>query len=83
MAIQEALDAETWDATGPIRVRIGVHMGETERRNNDLFGPAMNRAARIMAAGHGGQVLLSAAVAGAVEKDLPAGLRSSTSAPIA
>lgn len=41
---------------------MGVHAGETLRRDNDHFGPVMNRAARIMAAGHGGQVLVSQAV---------------------
>ncbi|MEX1124984.1 MAG: adenylate/guanylate cyclase domain-containing protein, partial [Acidimicrobiia bacterium] len=57
---QRALAAEEWGPTGPLRVRMGVHSGETESRDGDFFGPAMNRTARIMAAGHGGQVLLSA-----------------------
>ena len=46
-----------------IRVRTGIHTGEVEERRGDYFGPAVNRAARIMAAGHGGQVLVSAATA--------------------
>jgi predicted ATPase/class 3 adenylate cyclase len=73
LRIQEALSTEPWNSTGPIRVRMGLHSGETERRDNDLFGPVMNRAARIMAAGHGGQVLLSSVVAAQVEDDLPTG----------
>jgi predicted ATPase/class 3 adenylate cyclase len=73
LGIQEALTAEPWGSTGPIRVRVGVHAGETESRDGDYFGPAMNRAARIMAAGHGGQVLLSAAVAALAVDDLPSG----------
>jgi predicted ATPase/class 3 adenylate cyclase len=46
-------------SVGGLRVRIGLHTGEAVEREGDYFGPAVNRAARIMAAGHGGQVLLS------------------------
>ena len=38
-------------------VRMGIATGEAQQRDGDYFGPALNRAARIMAAGHGGQVL--------------------------
>jgi predicted ATPase/class 3 adenylate cyclase len=69
---QQALAAEPWGSAGPIRVRMGVHAGETERRDGDYFGPVMNRAARIMAAGHGGQVLLSSAAKGMTTDTLPA-----------
>ncbi|MDQ1467675.1 MAG: hypothetical protein QOH10_2090, partial [Actinomycetota bacterium] len=41
------------------RVRIGVHTGEAQERDGDYFGPAVNRTARLMAIGHGGQVLVS------------------------
>jgi len=68
---QRALGAEPWESTGPLRVRMGIHAGDTEIREGDFFGPAMNRTARIMAAGHGGQVLLSATAAGLVDGDLP------------
>ena len=44
-------------------VRVGVHVGEAEMRNGDYFGPTLNRAARVMDAGHGGQTLVSAPVA--------------------
>ena len=47
-------------------VRMGVATGEAEQRGDDYFGPALNRAARVMAVGHGGQVLLSASTAGLV-----------------
>ena len=60
---QQALDRERWGATGPLRVRMGIHSGDTEARHGDFFGTTMNRAARIMAAGHGGQVLISGAAA--------------------
>ena len=45
----------------PLRVRCGVHTGVVERRGDDTFGTTVNRAARIMSAAHGGQVLLSQA----------------------
>lgn len=63
-------------ATGGIalRVRCGLHAGVDERRDNDFFGSAVNRAARITGAAHGGQVLLSQAVAVLVRDRLPAGV---------
>jgi predicted ATPase/class 3 adenylate cyclase/DNA-binding winged helix-turn-helix (wHTH) protein len=51
-------------------VRIGVHTGEAERRGHDYFGPTLNRVARVMDAGHGGQVLVSAATASLIDHDL-------------
>jgi predicted ATPase/class 3 adenylate cyclase len=54
-----------------LRVRCGLHVGVVERRDNDFFGSAVNRAARIMRAAHGGQVLLSRAVADLVTERLP------------
>jgi predicted ATPase/class 3 adenylate cyclase len=47
-------------------VRCGLHLGIAERRDNEFFGTPVNRAARLMAAAHGGQVLLSQAVAGGI-----------------
>ena len=48
VAGQRGLAAEPWDAntTGPLRVRMGVHTGEAERRDGDYYGSALNRAAR-------------------------------------
>jgi predicted ATPase/class 3 adenylate cyclase len=40
-------------------VRIGIHSGEAQEREGDFFGPTLNRCARLMDAGHGGQILLS------------------------
>ena len=48
-------------------VRMGICTGETESRGDDYFGPALNRAARTMAAGHGGQVLVAASTAAIIE----------------
>ena len=47
-------------------VRMGLHTGEAELRDGDYFGTTLNRAARVMDAGHGGQILLSAATASLV-----------------
>jgi predicted ATPase/class 3 adenylate cyclase len=68
---QRGLAEEPWGETGPLRVRMGLHSGEAETRVGDYFGPTVNRAARIMAVGHGGQVLLSAATAALVLDELP------------
>ena len=56
---QRRLQAEPWGEIGPIRVRMAVHTGAAEERDGDYYGPPLNRAARLMSAGHGGQVLLS------------------------
>ena len=50
-----------------------IHAGDAERRGTDYFGPTINRTARLMAVGHGGQVLLSAAAAALCADGLPAG----------
>ncbi len=70
---QTSLSSEPWGPTGPLRVRMGIHSGETETRDGDYFGQVMNRTARIMAAGHGGQILVSAAVARLADAGLPDG----------
>src|SRR5437773_1811330 len=53
-----------------LRVRMGVHTGEVQERDGDYFGPAVNRAARIMAVGHGGQILASAATRGLINPSM-------------
>ena len=58
--IQRGLAAQSWGETGPLLVRMAVDFGEAEARDGDYFGPVLNRAGRMCAAGHGGQVLLSA-----------------------
>ncbi|MDG2112145.1 MAG: adenylate/guanylate cyclase domain-containing protein, partial [Actinomycetota bacterium] len=55
-----------WPTSVPLRVRVGAHTGEAQERDGDYFGPAMNRAARVMGAGHGGQILVSETTAGVV-----------------
>ena len=56
---QLALAGEPWPETGPLRVRMGVHTGAAELRDGDYHGPTLNRAARLMSVGHGGQILVS------------------------
>src|SRR3954451_25135312 len=56
---QRGLQSEPWGEIGPIRVRMAVHTGAAEERDGDYYGPPLNRAARLMSAGHGGQILLS------------------------
>ncbi len=58
----------------PLGVRMGLHTGVAESRDGDYFGGVLNRAARIMSAAHGGQVLLSAATAEVVRAHLPEGV---------
>jgi predicted ATPase/class 3 adenylate cyclase/DNA-binding SARP family transcriptional activator len=60
---QRALIAQPWPADAHIKVRMGLHTGTAHERDGDYFGPVVNRASRICAAGRGGQVLLSAATA--------------------
>jgi predicted ATPase/class 3 adenylate cyclase len=60
-AAQAALAGAAWPDTVVIRVRMGIHTGTASERGGDYFGSAVNKAARVMAAGHGGQVLLSLA----------------------
>ena len=71
LQIQHALDDPAATHGVTLRVRCGLHWGADERRDGDFFGPAVNRAARIMAAAHGGQTLLSQAVAERVAERLP------------
>jgi predicted ATPase/class 3 adenylate cyclase len=70
---QRDLAAHAWPTTAPLRVRMAVHSGTAEMRDGDYFGPTLNRLARLLAIGHGGQVLASSAVAGLVGDGLPAG----------
>lgn len=76
VAAQRALAAEPWPLTGPIRVRMGVHLGEAAPNARGDYNQiaCLNRLSRMMSAGHGGQVLLSDAVRGAVQAGLPAGV---------
>jgi predicted ATPase/class 3 adenylate cyclase len=69
---QVALAAVEW-GNERLTVRMGIHAGEAEHRDGDWFGPPLNRCARLMAIGHGGQVLVSDVVRGLLEA-VPDGL---------
>ena len=71
---QHRLLVEPWDEIGGLRVRMALHTGAAEERDGDYYGPPLNRAARLLATGHGGQVLLSDVTAGLVRDELSGGL---------
>jgi predicted ATPase len=69
-ALSAAAEAQKALGDGPIRVRIGIHTGEPIATVEGYVGADVHRAARIAAAGHGGQVLVSAATAALVDLEL-------------
>jgi class 3 adenylate cyclase len=71
--MQRALQGHGWPAGERVRVRMGVHTGQAARTATGLVGLDVHRAARVAAAGHGGQVLLSEASAALVRGALPPG----------
>jgi predicted ATPase/class 3 adenylate cyclase len=77
-ALQAAVDAQRsvithdWGVVGPFRVRMALHTGSAERRDDDYFGPALNRCARLLGVAAGGQILCTQAIAGLAADSLPA-----------
>jgi DNA-binding NarL/FixJ family response regulator/class 3 adenylate cyclase len=59
LAGQRALEGHSWPAGVEVRVRMGIHTGEALLADDEYHGLAVHRAARICAAGHGGQILVS------------------------
>lgn len=59
IVVQATLSGADWGPIGALRVRVGIHTGEAEAKNGDYYGPAVNLAARVMSAAHGGQVFVS------------------------
>jgi predicted ATPase/class 3 adenylate cyclase len=70
--LQQLLVTEFWYADNPLKVRIALHTGEADLRDNDYYGTVVNRCARLRSIGHGGQILLSQATYELVRDDLPA-----------
>lgn len=78
-AAQQLLHTAAWnvgvtDGFPELRVRMALHRGPVSARGGDYFGATLNRAARLLAAGHGGQILLSQAVVADLHTRLPAGM---------
>ncbi len=77
-AVDSALEAQLalrqLDGEVEIRVRMGIHTGRAAERNGDYFGTAVNRCARMMSAGHGGQLLISGSTRDVLADRLPTGV---------
>ena len=71
---QRTLAVEEWGAPDELRVRMGIHSGHAEVRDGDYFGTAVNKAARLMAVGHGGQIVCSQSTADLARDALPEGV---------
>ncbi len=71
LAAQRVIGTEAWELPESPRVRMALHTGSVESHTGEYVGPALNRAARVLAAGHGGQVLLSLATEQLVREHLP------------
>lgn len=65
--IQHLVASESWPAPTELRVRVAIHTGQCVERDGDYYGPAVNRVARLVAIGHGDQVLLSGTTAELLE----------------
>ena len=74
LTAQRNLAAEAWPTSRPIVVRMGLHAGVCEERDGDYFGPAVNRAARLLAVAAGGQVLVSGVAAELLSDEMPDGV---------
>src|SRR5215472_153117 len=71
MSGQCALLSERWPEQIALAVRMALHTGIAEASDGDYFGPPLNRVARLLAIGHGKQILLSAATAATAGAALP------------
>jgi predicted ATPase/class 3 adenylate cyclase len=71
VATQQGLASHEWSDGGPVRVRIGLHTGEGILGGGDYVGIDVNRAARVAAAAHGGQILISETTRVLVQQTLP------------
>lgn len=75
LAAQAALATQVWPDDIQVRVRMGIHSGEARRLGPGYVGLSLHETARIAAAGHGGQVLISETTAVLVRNALPDGLQ--------
>ena len=72
--IQRAIGAQVWRVPDGIRVRVALHSGSVHERDGDLFGPPVNRLARLLSRCSPGAVLVSEATAALLADGMPAGL---------
>jgi class 3 adenylate cyclase len=68
---QISLAAEEWGEVAPFRVRMALHTGKADERDGDYFGQPLNRCARLLSIGHGGQILASEITTQLLHADLP------------
>ncbi len=74
LVAQRDLSNDDFSSVGDIRVRMALHTGAAHERDRDYFGPAVNRVARLLSIGHGGQVLLSSSTVDLLNGSLPDGI---------
>jgi len=74
VAAQRALAAESWPPDAAVRVRMGLHTGEAHLAGDDYGGFDVNRAARVSAVGHGGQIVVSGTTHALIASSLPSGI---------
>ncbi len=68
---QRALGEEDFSDVEGLRARMAIHTGTADERDGDYFGPTVNRVARLLAVGHGGQVLVSGTSADLLQGSMP------------
>ena len=68
---QRSVASEDWSAVDGLRVRMAIHTGIADEREGDYFGSTVNRVARLLAIGHGGQILVSGVTADLVQGQMP------------
>jgi predicted ATPase/class 3 adenylate cyclase len=71
LGAQRAISKEDFSAAGGVSIRMALHTGTSEERDGDYFGPTVNRVSRLLAIGHGGQVLVSGVTTDLVQGTLP------------
>jgi class 3 adenylate cyclase len=81
LAIQRGMQAGAWPEETDVRLRIGMHRGRPTLTDTGYVGLAVHAAARIGFAAHGGQIVVSSAVRGAVDESLAEGSASGVLAP--
>jgi len=68
---QRALAKEDFSSVDHLKVRMAIHTGLADERGGDYFGPTVNRVARLLSIGHGGQVLVSGAASDLAQGEMP------------